>query len=325
MCRMKSLDNPSFWTTYYLDTSALNQVADDPEKQAIINYLQAPGSRVFVSAPNILEIAANESANRRIELLELINEICHDYRPLAYPSDLLTCSLSAYVNASTHVTITISRKHKGIWTAMKNPSEIGEAERLEAENWRVEQSRWYRQAHEGARPHIQDLLPKMNDEERKKLSNSARVLQHYYKSPESFEDSFESFFKRCGLPNVLKGKARKVLDDLEAWRFYFAAFAVSIYHRTIKQENYGHSKNFGSIDYQQAIYLAYCDVFITHDRPQLKLMKILNKIGRIDRKVLGFRQLKRAVTMKQIDKACREVLGNEGKSSLVTDIQNRLY
>ncbi len=63
-----------------------------------------------------------------------------------------------------------------------------------------------------------------------------------------------------------------------------------LFARGLKQTNFSKKQNPGSIDTQQAIYLAACDVFVTADRAQRRMLRLLVPFGHKKREVWTFNE-----------------------------------
>ena len=60
-----------------------------------------------------------------------------------------------------------------------------------------------------------------------------------------------------------------------------------MYGRSIRTGQFGKDKNPGSIDTQQSIYLAICDVFVTADRLQRRMLRLLACFGHRKKASIG--------------------------------------
>ena len=58
-------------TTFYFDTSAINQLADDPLRDLLVGALTAPGNVVFVSVLNVYELAAERVNESETDLFRI--------------------------------------------------------------------------------------------------------------------------------------------------------------------------------------------------------------------------------------------------------------
>jgi hypothetical protein len=61
--------------------------------------------------------------------------------------------------------------------------------------------------------------------------------------------------------------------------------AYGMYVRSVKVTHFSKKRNPGSIDTQQAIYLTLCNVFVTADEEQYKMLRLLAPFGHKQRYV----------------------------------------
>src|SRR6185369_132850 len=71
-------------------------------------------------------------------------------------------------------------------------------------------------------------------------------------------DEFETFLKR-----------------VPAWTMFWLARVYALYRRSVSQQNYG-KHNAGINDLDSAIYIPFCDLFITNDARQRRALKVIN-------------------------------------------------
>ena len=77
----------------------------------------------------------------------------------------------------------------------------------------------------------------------------------------------------------------RVIDDLEPWRFFLAAWGYGVYARAVQVNKHGKRSNPGRFDTEQAVYLANCHIFVTCDREQRRMLRIVNRFGHFRRLV----------------------------------------
>lgn len=287
-------------TVYYLDTSAINCLLRNPARASIVSYLTAFPCEVRLSALNVVELAATGNSESRTALLSLANELSCGRRPLEFPSDLMRIYLNAYAAGESNAVITLSEEHDGLWVVLREPETIENVDRFEVLEWKSQQERWYLEMYENGngngRLHLQYVVTNLSAMDRQRVRrHPMALLRHYWADSRFIEDSFAEFFSRCGHPDTFRGRVHEVLGDLEPWMFYFAAIGYGIFLRCVQENNYGRCGCAGSIDTQQAIYLAFCDVFVTADSGQRRIMKPLTRLGRIPRRVISFNELKQQV------------------------------
>ncbi len=135
------------------DTSGINRLYDDPERDAIVPALL----RVLVTGLNVAEVAATEETQRRIGLLRLQRKLIGSLRPLHVPTELLQVVTIAYAERRPTATITIGDRQQGLWWALEEPESLDEEARQETHAWKRALEDPFREAHRLARPEFQRL------------------------------------------------------------------------------------------------------------------------------------------------------------------------
>jgi hypothetical protein len=85
----------------------------------------------------------------------------------------------------------------------------------------------------------------------------------------------------------MEGREVEVVRTMEHWRLFLGGIGYGIWERAIKAQTYGRHSTPGSIDTQQAIYLACCDEFVTADRKQRKMLRQVSVFGHQHRPVIS--------------------------------------
>src|SRR5687768_975159 len=80
---------------YCFDTSAINQLCDDSERQSVVRGVVAAHD-VHVTSVNCVEVLATANSERRDRLHVLLRELAGGQSPLALPIDLLKILTTCY-------------------------------------------------------------------------------------------------------------------------------------------------------------------------------------------------------------------------------------
>jgi hypothetical protein len=277
--------------TFYFDTSAVNWLAKDPGSTATINGICAY-SGIYISAFTVAELAATPLKEQRTQLLKIAKTISSNWRPLAMPDELLKRSLNALLSKTNAMDASLGPEGDGVWLALNNPEMIDEEEHKEAVGWKTQQEQWYQDMHDSGRQHIQDALFKLSKQERYSLMlKPSRILRYFVNHPDYSPNLIGEMVIRCGLKTFDKRLTNSVLQ-LEQWRFFLGGMAYGFYARSVQRSRFGRQSNPGSIDTQQAIYLSGCDIFVTCDFSQARMMRWLIPLGHRKRKVWHYDQFK---------------------------------
>jgi hypothetical protein len=259
--------------TIYLDSSAINWLADDANATSIISRFKAAGHRAHTSCLNILELASTGDAVRRTLLLNVTREITQDFYPIVWPGEMLKVSLRAHVDGKEEMDVSVDPRAGGVWAVLRHPELVDEVVRLRALQEKETHEKWFRVQHQQARQAL-------NIEEKPRVYKPGHFI-----SPAGKDSAFlNSYFRNIILAaggDPITVQAAELLEKVGAWRGYFTALALDHYNRAARAERFGSAWNPGGIDIQQAIYLAGCDIFISADKLQRRFMRNVCRIAAI--------------------------------------------
>jgi hypothetical protein len=276
---------------YYLDSSALNRLVDDPRSEEILAALEA--ARTLVSAINVVEIAATRCPSRRKSLLRILARLSGPLRPWAFPRDLLALTLRTHFERAQYGVTSVRDDQVGLYEAMRDPASVTEERRQELTRYKEEEEGWYRRMHDGARPFVQEQYSRLSESDRRRVSNAARLLKFYERNQESLELYLAGPFAERGGPAWdFRGRAHEIMTRLHAWRFYFGAMAVGVFRRSIRTQAFGWQSSPQGFDTQQAIYLPFVKVFVTDDGPQRRVFRLIAAASRPRRRVISYDALR---------------------------------
>lgn len=160
---------------YCFDTSGLNRLCDDPDREAIVAGLLAT-NQVLVTAINIREAVATEDTTRRVSLLRLQRRLANGFLPLRSPIDLLREVTVARIQNRTSVSLTIKESSQGLWWALEAPEGITAALQQESYEWKKNLEDEFTKAHRRARPELQKVFTLENRP--KSLAKFLHLLSH---------------------------------------------------------------------------------------------------------------------------------------------------
>lgn len=273
-------------TNFYFDTSAINELANDPLRDLLVGALTAPGNVVFVSVLNVYELAATKDPTKRLSLLRLAKRIAKNTRLLTFPQEVLRRSLDAFAADRSTMDATLDYDSTNIWIAFEHPEQVNEQARADIRAQNVADEKWFREMHGGARDPMRASLPP-----HQRPRTATRLMKLYFSRQDFVEAALRSIVSGFNHPELV-GREYEILQRVEPWKFFYAAFVASIFHRAIKDEGFGHSENAGSTDTQQATYVTTCDVFVTHDAPQLVSLRPLGRLAHKPRRIRRYREIR---------------------------------
>lgn len=264
--------------TFYLDTSAINRLFDDPDRFEVVKALSSH-SKVYISVFTVAEIAATSDVERRIALVALARDISGGYHPLAMPRDLLRRALKGVQGWKKDMDASMGKEWSGLWIALCDPTEIDQQAYFEVTRWKEQQEESYQKMHKRGRPKMQGAIARLPAKERNAYGSSfPALIRAYNQRPDFINDVVYNI--ACGLNMIFtRERIQRVIDHSEHWRFFLASMAYGLHVRSVKPTDYGKRKTPGSIDTQQAIYLAACDIFVTADNQQHRMMRLMVPFG----------------------------------------------
>jgi hypothetical protein len=158
--------------------------------------------------------------------------------------------------------------------------------------------------HDRGRPRIQAVLRKLPPNEFTALTSSfSRLIRHYQPDSEFVINFVLDMASHSGAAvTVDRELVQRIIQHSEHWRFFLVSMVYGMYIRSVRTSHYGKKKTPGSIDTQQAIYLATCNVFVTADRQQYRMLRSLVPFGHKKRRIWTYSRF--AEWLRQFDSDC---------------------
>ena len=259
---------------YCFDTSAINRLLDDPEREPIVKTILSIGS-FRISAYNLLEAAKTKNANRRSELIKLMWRLCDGKRLLNRPNTILLTYADAHASHESTVVVNADENLEGLWVALNQPKLIDQAAIDEILAWAATQEDNFSKIVTGDRDLFQSFFREAPQD---RPRAAAAILRRYLEKEDECHSLIGDIYERR-TKKSLSYSEYKVLVNEPAWALYFLAYAYAIYQRGIRDRNFSERRNAGAIDLGQAVYLTLCDRFVTDDRPQYRGLRLLNVLN----------------------------------------------
>jgi hypothetical protein len=264
---------------YCFDTSALNALHDDPDCEALTARLLATNT-LQISALNVDEVCATSDASRARSLVGLLRRILGDRGPWKAPNLLLQELTLAFTRKETRVLLSVGPDTAPAYRAVLSGG-LGLTEGFRAfiKRWHKDSEDVFRGVFEKARPAFQKLF---KDGKAKTPRSRSALIRHYCKDEEFIQQYVGSIYKRLVGTHLTATGLHKLFCAVPSWVLYLGGWALSVYERDIQGTAYGagrkgkSGKKPGTHDLQCAIYLPYCDRFITADPKQRRALRILN-------------------------------------------------
>jgi len=195
--------------------------------------------------------------------------------PLLTPTALLRTLTIARFNGISSPPITSDGTCPEAWLALQHPEKFLDEDARQffyKEKKNIEDR--FTNVHRVARVELSDLFPGGRPK------SLGQTLRFFCKNPLSF------LHTASVLHEGITGKAldmdgmRLLFTDLPEWSLYLAVWAQGMYARAFQNENYGSTRNAGTIDLLFALYLEHCDFLVTDDREQFKALRVMNVLSR---------------------------------------------
>ncbi len=259
---------------YCFDTSAINRLLDDPEREPIIQTILGIGS-FRVTAYNVIEAAKTTDMNRRSRLIEIMRRLANGKRPLDRPNTILLTYAGAHAARASSAPVNEDTNLEGLWIALNEPNLLDREAKEEGSAWTEEMEAAFSKIVAEDRNLFQPLFQKSPNERPK---TTAATLRAYLNA----KDEYRSLIR-----DIYKDQTKQLLTDSEfevlvrepAWQLYSLAHAYAIHQRAVQEQNFSEMRNAGAIDLWQAVYLTLCDRFVTNDHAQYRGLRLLNVLN----------------------------------------------
>lgn len=259
---------------YCLDTSAINRLLDDPDREPILKATLSVGS-FRITAYNVLEAAKTRDELRRSDLIELMRRLADGKRPLDRPNTILLTYASAHAEGASAARVNADGELEGLWIALNQPGLIDKDARREAMDWAVQSEDHFSEVVAGNREMFQDFFRTAPSERPK---TAASTLRAYLNKQEECRSLLGAVYERQTGRRLCTSQYQVLVRE-PVWALYFVGYAYALYHRSIRQSNFSDERNAGAIDLGQVVYLTLCDRFVTNDRAQYRALRLLNVLN----------------------------------------------
>jgi hypothetical protein len=269
---------------HILDTSAWNELYNDPKRDVIAKKLRT--TVILPTSVAITELAAIKTLEKRSAILQFMAALGKENRPLASPNELIIMACQGYSRRDVSVTINAGDDAQGAWIALKKPGLVDEAAQRIALIFNREREGVLRTFNERLRSDLQSLF--QNGVERPR--SMGVLIRHYAKNDDFLYDVVNPIYERAVGRALTREELWALINSMHYWRMFLAGYVCAIYQRAVKEQGYGHDNNPGHLDLWSAAYLPLCDVFVTHDKPQRRALKVLNMLSQRRARVLSYRE-----------------------------------
>jgi hypothetical protein len=273
---------------YCFDTSAINKLHDDAERQFLVQGILATNT-ARVTALNVIEAAGTEDEARRRSLVNLLWELSAGFRPLCRPNTLLRVMAKAHARQDERAIITVPDEEESIWVVLNHPEKLGENERQEVFRWKKSLEDPFKESHRRARPMFQSLL---ESGEGGRPRTSAEILRLFIKNDQQVVELTQTLYCDATGNQISVDEARLFLKQTPQWVLFYCGWGHAIFARALQKDKFGSGRNPGTIDLWCAIYLPLCDVFVTDDVAQRRALRILNVLNGKRSRIMSYEEMR---------------------------------
>lgn len=270
--------------TFYLDTSAVNHMLSC-ETAREDTTATVPETQIMTSVLVVAELASTSDAARRSALLRMARGLLDGARPFAMPGELLRRSLECVSRQADTMPHSIDGRWDDVWAALNEPDLVTKEAQVEALSWKKQQEDWYLNTSRQIRPVAQkEMNRRLEPGQRAALSSFVTVIRSL--SNEVCREVAFDLARACGSAVDIDDQVvSRLLTSSEHWRFFLVGLAHAMHARAVSGGSFGPSSTPGWIDSQQSIYLAACNVFVTGDHQQFRMLRRIAPFGHIKRQV----------------------------------------
>jgi hypothetical protein len=256
------------------DTSALNQLMDDPEGGRLTSILLRDFD-VYITALNIIEIGKTARPDRREQLRTFEKRLAKGFEPLDLPNQLVQRACLAFHNRAEKIVVTLGEASRQLWVTMSEPHSVGDQERSELTRWADGLESSNASANTVLRPEL-DRIFASNPAARPRTPK--QLLRIYMRAgwPVRYRVTAEIYKRATGCILPLSQLDNFLTTQPSIWSLYLGAEAYSIYYGAALGRGLGPRNRAGMLDLWAAVYLPFCDVFVTHDSGQFSALRLLN-------------------------------------------------
>lgn len=273
---------------YCFDTSAVNELNDDPERDVLLKGLHSAGSS-HITAYNVVEVCATKSKHQRTALLFLLKSM-GNAKFFGVPEDILKRLALRHAGTGSPSRC-VEPEDRIIREVLADPSGVEPGVVQDIAKWKKEREDELVKLASHARVRFQKLFV-----HEPRPPNEAAWVRHCLNNPGNFSRQISRLYNHYSGARINDDRLTAFLVQYPQWSLYLLAIADAVYRRAIREARYGKTGKAGDIDLTFAVYLPSCDRFVTADTGQRKTLRLLsvvnNTICRRKTEVISYRQFR---------------------------------
>lgn len=276
-------------STIIFDTSAVNALADHPQVAALLRGL-TEGFLVRITAINGMEICATTDVARRQELFRVCSRLAYSGECIREHNWIITNLIATYRgNQSVFQWKSLNIRYPELENALPRQEEFtDQLSEDQREDSRSRHSNFDRELSR-ARSRVEALFAKNPDSRPASFGEFAASVQR----PDGAFWFFAGILFRRNNASLQADEAalRGFIEACPPFRALVFAHCLGQYQRAIKDPRQGPSYDAGAFDLYTAVYLPYCDVFVTNDLGQRNAMEEIAVQAKIPVQVRSWKEL----------------------------------
>jgi hypothetical protein len=283
------MDNRLIWMP---DTSAVNELADDPESDVIMAGLR---SGYFVRFPFtvVSEIIANTSGERRRKLLGLCRKLLSEGDCIEPHHEILRIMVAEFESSRplglAHVNLRMVEAENEVLRAEDFDESLATQER---EEYRTH-DRVFTGVYSDAKSAFDKLAARGES-----MPRSVQELVSRLQSGGVFWTLAKNLYNRVSSKPADDETIRRFYAECEPFRALMVAIFAAQYDRCIRRS--GQSLKAGRNDTFMAACLPYTDQFVSHDPGQLACYREVNSIAGLNVAVRSYEEFRRGFSIPAI-------------------------
>lgn len=257
----------------FFDNSALSRIVEEPDtdRKALLAGLQILGI-LRVSSLNVLETARTPDDSLREKKLKFYKSVAGSIAPINPPIEVLAKIARAHHDKTGQ--IQVGDQH--LYALLSDPAlATAELRKALAGQSETEETN-FRRIFRDMRKRVQ---PTPTSESEKLFENEDAFLDFAFANIETTMGHMVTEAYRDITGAILPMKeVTAFLDAAPAWKTYVAAHLHELWIRAVREQGPG-KKKAGAVDTESAVYLNFCDRFITNDRKQFEALVAANRFN----------------------------------------------
>jgi len=284
------------------DTTGINRLAEDRKVADPLIAGLTSGYTVRVTATNVEESIATKNAEKRDRLLRVCKELIKGERgEIIHPFHWITEELIARFEKNGTVNweaipLRLPAYEREVALREVTDDEVSAQERAHAANVKAT----FEAIFTDARPHFEELF-RTGSESRP--SSVAELVSRLQGAGGAFWSFGQRLYERVGKRRPDEATIRGFVAECPPFRALLLAICVAQYDLVIR-EDYGTKPSSHRNDLFMAVYLPYCDEFVSDDRGQQVRLREVVSLCNLATRVRWYREFR--------DGFCLDFVGRQG-------------